>query len=62
MSDYRITPEVISEITAERTRQIQLYGRYKDMPPETWLMVDKSTARFAGRSTTPPTRERRKTQ
>jgi len=39
MSDYQIDPRVIEAIATERQRQIDKWGRYKDMPPPVWLMV-----------------------
>ena len=39
MSDYKINLQVLEAIAAERQRQIDKWGIYKDMPPPTWLMV-----------------------
>ncbi len=39
MSQYEIMPSLIQEVTAERVRQINKWGRQKDASPETWLMI-----------------------
>ena len=36
---HQIDRQVLEAIAAERQRQIDKWGRYKDMPPPTWLMV-----------------------
>ena len=36
---YQIDQRVMDAIATERQRQIDKWGRYKDMPPPTWLMI-----------------------
>ena len=37
--EYQIDQRVLDAIVKERQRQIDKWGRYKDMPPPVWLMV-----------------------
>ena len=38
-AEYQIDQRVLDAIVKERQRQIDKWGRYKDMPPPVWLMV-----------------------